>query len=112
MRKRERKVARKAIRWRCCSALSIQQADRNRARSRRRFMDRPSLTEQPGVTHGCRKGGPSSVILMQATQRSKTMLQDFPMYAYIPAKDMARARQFYEAKVGLKAKEERNGGVV
>ena len=40
------------------------------------------------------------------------MLQDFPMYAYIPAKDMARARQFYETKLGLKAKEERNGGVV
>src|SRR6476660_7127166 len=40
------------------------------------------------------------------------MLQDFPMYAYIPARDMARARQFYETKVGLKPKEERNGGVV
>lgn len=40
------------------------------------------------------------------------MLQDFPMYAYIPASDLARARQFYEQKVGLRAKEERNGGVV
>jgi predicted enzyme related to lactoylglutathione lyase len=40
------------------------------------------------------------------------MLQDFPMYAYIPAKDLARARQFYEKKVGLKPKEEINGGVV
>lgn len=40
------------------------------------------------------------------------MLQDFPMYAYIPATDVARARQFYEQKVGLRAKEERNGGVV
>ena len=40
------------------------------------------------------------------------MLQDFPMYAYIPARDMARARQFYEKKVGLRPKEETNGGVV
>ena len=40
------------------------------------------------------------------------MLQDFPMYAYIPAKDVARARAFYEDKVGLKPKQEINGGVV
>ena len=40
------------------------------------------------------------------------MLQQFPMYAYIPARDLARARQFYETKVGLRPKEERNGGVV
>ena len=40
------------------------------------------------------------------------MLQDFPMYAYIPARDLARARQFYETKVGLRPKEETNGGVV
>ena len=40
------------------------------------------------------------------------MLQDAPMYAYIPAKDMARARKFYEEKVGLKPTEQTNGGVV
>ena len=40
------------------------------------------------------------------------MLQDFPMYAYIPAKDLARARKFYEEKVGLKPGQETNGGVV
>lgn len=40
------------------------------------------------------------------------MLQAYPMYAYIPARDIARARQFYETKVGLRPKEERNGGVV
>ncbi|HSV34255.1 MAG TPA: VOC family protein [Ramlibacter sp.] len=34
------------------------------------------------------------------------------MYAYIPVKDMARARQFYEEKVGLKPSQETNGGVV
>ncbi|TFY96317.1 VOC family protein [Ramlibacter humi] len=39
------------------------------------------------------------------------MLQKYPMYAYIPAKDVARARQFYEQKVGLKPKEEIAGGV-
>ena len=40
------------------------------------------------------------------------MLQDAPMYAYIPAKDLVRARKFYETKLGLKPKQEINGGVV
>jgi predicted enzyme related to lactoylglutathione lyase len=40
------------------------------------------------------------------------MLQDFPMYAYIPARDLARARQFYESRLGLRPKEVREGGVV
>ena len=40
------------------------------------------------------------------------MLQQAPMYAYIPAKDVARARKFYEEKVGLKPKQEIAGGVV
>ena len=40
------------------------------------------------------------------------MLQDFPMYAYIPAKDLTRARKFYETKLGFRPKEETNGGVV
>ena len=30
------------------------------------------------------------------------MLQNAPMYSYIPAKDVARARRFYEDKVGLR----------
>jgi predicted enzyme related to lactoylglutathione lyase len=40
------------------------------------------------------------------------MLQDHPMYAYIPARDLARARQFYEGKLGFKPSEETAGGVV
>jgi predicted enzyme related to lactoylglutathione lyase len=40
------------------------------------------------------------------------MLQKHPMYAYIPANDMARARAFYEKKIGLTPKEETAGGVV
>jgi predicted enzyme related to lactoylglutathione lyase len=40
------------------------------------------------------------------------MLQTAPMYAYIPAKDLDRARKFYETKLGLKPREERNEGVV
>ena len=40
------------------------------------------------------------------------MLQNAPMYSYIPAKDVARARRFYEEKVGLKPKQEIAGGVV
>jgi len=39
------------------------------------------------------------------------MLQRSPMYAYIPARDVARARQFYEGKIGLKPKQEVMGGV-
>src|SRR5256885_10105445 len=39
------------------------------------------------------------------------MLQTYPMYAYIPAKDVARARRFYEQKIGLKPKQEIMGGV-
>ncbi len=40
------------------------------------------------------------------------MLQDFPNYAYIPARDLQRARDFYEKKVGLRPKQEIDGGVV
>ncbi len=40
------------------------------------------------------------------------MLQTSPMYAYIPAKDLARARRFYEEKVGLTPKGEVGGGVI
>ena len=40
------------------------------------------------------------------------MLQSFPIYAYIPVTDVARARQFYEQKLGFKPKAEAAGGVV
>jgi len=40
------------------------------------------------------------------------MLQNSPLYAYIPAKDVSRARRFYEEKLGFKAREETAGGVV
>ena len=40
------------------------------------------------------------------------MLQTSPMYAYIPARDVARARSFYEKTVGLIPKMEIAGGVV
>ncbi|HEX6363991.1 MAG TPA: VOC family protein [Albitalea sp.] len=39
------------------------------------------------------------------------MLQRFPMYAYLPAQDVARARQFYEQKLGFTPKDEVDGGV-
>src|SRR5262245_47516392 len=44
--------------------------------------------------------------------RSPPMLQNAPMYAYIPAKDVRRARKFYEEKVGLKPKHEDQDSVV
>src|SRR5262245_13974654 len=40
------------------------------------------------------------------------MLQQSPMYAYLPAKDVARARRFYEDKLGFEPKQENEGGVV
>lgn len=40
------------------------------------------------------------------------MLQKSPMYPYIPARDIDRARQFYERKLGFTPKEEVAGGVV
>ena len=39
------------------------------------------------------------------------MPQNAPVYAYIPAKDFARARNFHESKLGFKAKEVTAGGV-
>ena len=33
------------------------------------------------------------------------MLQNAPMYSHIPAKDLARARAFYEEKLGIKPNE-------
>jgi predicted enzyme related to lactoylglutathione lyase len=39
------------------------------------------------------------------------MLQDALMYSYIPAKDVDRARRFYEGKVGLKPSRDIAGGV-
>jgi predicted enzyme related to lactoylglutathione lyase len=40
------------------------------------------------------------------------MLQKAPMYSYIPAEDVARARQFYEEKLGFQPKEVRENGAV
>ena len=40
------------------------------------------------------------------------MLQDAPLYAYLPAQDVARARRFYEEKLGFRPKQEIAGGIV
>ena len=40
------------------------------------------------------------------------MLQNSPLYAYIPAKDVSRARKFYEGTLGFKPKQETAGGVI
>jgi catechol 2,3-dioxygenase-like lactoylglutathione lyase family enzyme len=39
------------------------------------------------------------------------MLQECPMFAYIPAKDVARARRFYEQTLGFRPGRELAGGV-
>ncbi len=40
------------------------------------------------------------------------MLQQAPLYAYIPANDVARAREFYERKLGFRPAREIAGGVM
>ena len=40
------------------------------------------------------------------------MLMNSPIVPYIPVADMARARKFYEGKLGLKPREEYAGGVI
>ena len=40
------------------------------------------------------------------------MLQSSPMYSYLPAADVARARKFYEGTLGFKPGREIAGGVV
>jgi predicted enzyme related to lactoylglutathione lyase len=40
------------------------------------------------------------------------MLKTAPIRAYIPARDVARARKFYEQTVGLTPREEYAGGVI
>lgn len=40
------------------------------------------------------------------------MLRAARIYAYIPASDISRAREFYEGKIGLKPKQEYAGGVI
>jgi predicted enzyme related to lactoylglutathione lyase len=39
------------------------------------------------------------------------MLQSSPLYAYLPAKDVSRARKFYEQRLGFKPGAEQEGGV-
>jgi catechol 2,3-dioxygenase-like lactoylglutathione lyase family enzyme len=39
------------------------------------------------------------------------MLQESPIYAYLPARDLDRARRFYEEKLGFVPKSVNNGGV-
>ena len=40
------------------------------------------------------------------------MLQQSPIYAYLPAKDIRRAREFYERTLGFRPKQETAGGVL
>src|SRR5437667_9873610 len=42
----------------------------------------------------------------------RSMLKDAPIIPYIPVANVARARRFYEEKVGLRPREEYAGGVI
>ncbi|HLS86720.1 MAG TPA: VOC family protein, partial [Burkholderiales bacterium] len=39
------------------------------------------------------------------------MLQSYPMYSYIPVKDVGRARKFYEETLGFRPAQESDDGV-
>jgi predicted enzyme related to lactoylglutathione lyase len=39
------------------------------------------------------------------------MLQNSPLYAYLPARDLSRARRFYEETLGFVPQSVKNGGV-
>jgi hypothetical protein len=39
----------------------------------------------------------------ESPAKEPPMLQNHPMYAYIPVRDLPRARAFYEQKVGAQA---------
>jgi catechol 2,3-dioxygenase-like lactoylglutathione lyase family enzyme len=44
--------------------------------------------------------------------RRSSMLKDAAIVPYIPVGDLARAREFYEKKIGLEPKEKYAGGVI
>jgi predicted enzyme related to lactoylglutathione lyase len=60
----------------------------------------------------CASGRGATVWTSTERRLEIAMLQNSPMYAYIPAKDVARARKFYEGKLGFVAKQVMEGGVV
>ncbi|MCA1650145.1 MAG: hypothetical protein LC753_07625, partial [Acidobacteria bacterium] len=74
----------------------------------------PSSTKTPGSDERC----PSERISLRMSRFGRNrrydrgMLKNAPIVPYIPATDVARARKFYEEKVGLVPKEEIAGGVV
>jgi hypothetical protein len=49
---------------------------------------------------------------MKPSPMEDAMLQKLPMYAYIPAQDVTRARRFYKEKLGFTPKADKGGGVV
>jgi catechol 2,3-dioxygenase-like lactoylglutathione lyase family enzyme len=50
--------------------------------------------------------------MLRVVSEESAMLQESPMYAYLPAKDVARARRFYEEKLGFRLERETAGGAV
>jgi predicted enzyme related to lactoylglutathione lyase len=54
---------------------------------------------------------PAAPVAVNRHPQEAAMLQKCPMYAYIPAKDVNRARRFYEEKLGLQPGDEMEGGV-
>ncbi|MGZ5126103.1 MAG: VOC family protein [Burkholderiales bacterium] len=63
----------------------------------------------PAANHVCH---PKWLIGHSRGTKENPILQNAPMYSYIPAKDVTRARNFYEQKLGFTPKQETAGGVV
>src|SRR6266700_6831743 len=68
----------------------------------------PLLTARWGTPSDLRYSSPSGSYPIGGP----TVLKDAALVPYIPVSDVARARRFYELKVGLKPKEEYPGGVI
>jgi catechol 2,3-dioxygenase-like lactoylglutathione lyase family enzyme len=71
--------------------------------------DAPASEAAP-VVPSC--AGPETDVGVEFDDKENPMLQKSPMYAYLPAKDVGRARRFYEEKLGFRPKLETAGGVV
>jgi len=89
--------------------------DRARARKRDQASRRTStarIARARGIERFQDTDGRRSVRALSQKGKEAPMLQDAPMYAYIPARDLARARRFYEEKLGFEPKQVRAGGVL
>ena len=109
--------AKVAIHGREDAAMAGVRADVERAGGRAtadvtRLTEIESMRRRICPVHETRMIARPAMSKVRTHTEGRKMLQTCPMYAYLPAKDVARARAFYEQKLGFRPKEENAGGVV